>query len=62
MLILDTDHVVELDHSHRGPVLETKLVNNGEAVATTIITSEEQFRGWLAQIRRHQDPHQQIFA
>jgi tRNA(fMet)-specific endonuclease VapC len=33
-----------------------------EDVATTIISAEEQFRGWLAQIRREHDPHKQITA
>ena len=34
----------------------------GEDVATTIVTVEEQLRGWLAEIHRLSNPHQQIAA
>jgi|CXWL01.1.fsa_nt_gi tRNA(fMet)-specific endonuclease VapC len=61
MLVLDTDHLVELDlASTAGLVLERRLQNTTEDVATTIISAEEQFRGWLAQIHRERDPHKQI--
>jgi len=40
--------------------LQRKLEDAGDAVATTIISAEEQFRGWLAQIHRQRDPHEQI--
>ena len=33
-----------------------------EEVTTTIITVEEQLRGWLAEIHRLKDPHRQIVA
>ncbi len=63
MLVLDTDHLVEFDRgSAVGAALQHKIDNAGEEVATTIISVEEQFRGWLAQIHRQQDPHQQIVA
>jgi predicted nucleic acid-binding protein len=63
MLILDTDHLVELDRgSAQGAVLRRKLEDTGDTVATTIISAEEQFRGWLAQIHRQRDPHEQIAA
>ena len=61
MLILDTNHLVELDRgSAQGAALQRKLDNAGDEVATTIISAEEQFRGWLAQIHRQRDPHEQI--
>jgi len=61
MLVLDTDHLVELDRgSSQGAVLQRKLEDAGDAVATTIISAEEQFRGWLAQLHRQRDPHEQI--
>jgi tRNA(fMet)-specific endonuclease VapC len=61
MLVLDTDHLVELDRgSSQGAALQWKLEDAGDAVATTIISAEEQFRGWLAQIHRQRDPHEQI--
>jgi tRNA(fMet)-specific endonuclease VapC len=63
MLVLDTDHLVELDRgSALGTVLQRKLEDAGEEVATTIISVEEQFRGWLAQIHRQRDPHEQILT
>jgi predicted nucleic acid-binding protein len=53
MLVLDTDHLVELDRgSAIGAVLQRKLEDAGDEVATTIISAEEQLWGWLAQIHR----------
>jgi tRNA(fMet)-specific endonuclease VapC len=61
MLVLDTDHLVELDRgAAQGAALQRKLEDAGDEVATTIISAEEQFRGWLAQIHRQRDPHEQI--
>jgi tRNA(fMet)-specific endonuclease VapC len=63
MLVLDTDHLVELDRgSAQGAGLRQKLEDAEDTVATTIISAEEQFRGWLAQIHRQHDPHEQIAA
>ena len=63
MLVLDTDHLVELDRaSADGLALQSRLAVATGDVATTIISAEEQFRGWLAQIRRQLDPHKQIAA
>jgi|SRR6266511_850391 len=63
MLVLDTDHLVELDRgSAQGAVLRRKLEDAGDTVATTFISAEEQFRGWLAQIHRQRDPYAQIAA
>ncbi len=61
MLILDTDHLVEIDRgSTLGSAVLEKLDHSGEEVATTIISAEEQLRGWLAQINRLPDAHRQI--
>ena len=63
MLVLDTDHVVEFDRASReGGALRQRLQIANEDTALTIISAEEQFRGWLAQIRRQNDPYQQITA
>ena len=63
MLVLDTDHLVELDRgSAEGVALQRKLEDANDEIATTIISAEEQFRGWLAQIRRQRDPRRQIEA
>lgn len=63
MLILDTDHLVEFDRgSAEGAKLRRRLANTLEPVATTIISAEEQLRGWLAQIHRTRDSYKQIAA
>lgn len=63
MLVLDTDHLVEFDRgSGAGETLRDRLESTDEEITTTIISAEEQFRGWLAQIHRIRDPHQQVVA
>jgi len=63
MLVLDTDHLVEFDRgSATGAALRRRLEEAGDEVVTTIISAEEQFRGWLAQIHRQHDPYEQIVA
>jgi tRNA(fMet)-specific endonuclease VapC len=63
MLVLDTDHLVELDRgSAEGDALRRKLDGVADVISTTIISAEEQLRGWLAQIHRERDPHKQIVA
>ncbi len=63
MLVLDTDHLVELDlGSAEGATLKTRLEDADEDLAATIISAEEQLRGWLAQIHGQRDPHRQIDA
>ena len=39
-----------------------RLSRSDQEVATTIISVEEQLRGWLAEIHRLEDPHRQILA
>jgi tRNA(fMet)-specific endonuclease VapC len=63
VLILDTDHLVELDRdSVAGMALTERLESSSEPIATTIVSAEEQLRGWLAQLHRLRDVHQQIEA
>jgi len=64
VLVLDTDHLVEFDEaSAAGARLKKRLAAAGDEIAATIISVEEQFRGWAAQIHRlHADPHAQIPA
>jgi tRNA(fMet)-specific endonuclease VapC len=63
MLILDTDHLSEIDRGFAGGAqLVRRLALSGEEVATTIISAEEQLRGWLAQIARLQDPLREVEA
>ncbi len=54
MIIVDTDYVTVLrytDHP-RCTSLQASLQAAGEPLATTVITWEEQLRGWLAEIAR----------
>jgi tRNA(fMet)-specific endonuclease VapC len=61
VLVLDTNHVSELGYgTPAGLRLRERLLTSGEDTATTIITVEEQLRGWLAKIHRLSDPHDQI--
>lgn len=61
MLVLDTDHLSLLQHddSEVAQRLATRLAATGEDVATTIVTYEEQTRGWLAYMAKSNAiPHQ----
>ena len=64
MLILDTDHLVEYQRgtSPEAQRLKARLNQAAEPFATTILTVEEVMRGWLAAIRRADDPFRQINA
>ena len=63
MLVLDTDHLSELERNlARGRRLAVKLDSNPEEKAITVVTVEEQTRGWLAQIARQRDVRHQVAA
>ena len=61
MVVLDTDHLSEIDRgSESGARLQARLLAENQEPAATIVSAEEQFRGWLAQIHQEPDPHRQI--
>jgi tRNA(fMet)-specific endonuclease VapC len=63
LLVLDTDHFSELERdSAAGQRLIRRLETSRAAKAVTIVTIEEQLRGWLAELSRHHDCHRQITA
>jgi tRNA(fMet)-specific endonuclease VapC len=63
MLVLDTDHLSELEvRSTAGLRLLTRLEQAREDAFITAVTCEEQLRGWLAEIKRHARPRHQITA
>jgi tRNA(fMet)-specific endonuclease VapC len=62
---LDTDHVNVLKYPQhpRFTSLTTQLNTSADQdIATTVITVEEQMRGWLAWINRSDDVHRQVPA
>jgi tRNA(fMet)-specific endonuclease VapC len=65
MIVLDTDHVTELQYpnSARGAHLLDRIrAVKDDSVATTIISIEEQTRGWLASINKQQAGVNQVEA
>jgi len=64
MLVLDTDHASLLQWGS-GPDAErlrSRLQSANEDIATTIVSYEEQTRGWLAYIARAKTTVQQVEA
>jgi tRNA(fMet)-specific endonuclease VapC len=62
MIVLDTDHISLLQHpdSPEGQRLIQRLAASPDGdVVTTVITVEEQMRGWLQVIARYRDLQQQ---
>ena len=63
MILLDTDHINALQTSE-GAVYDRLLGNmmaaSDQDFATTVITLEEQMRGWLAVINRTRHIHLQV--
>jgi tRNA(fMet)-specific endonuclease VapC len=65
MYILDTDHMSLLERasSHEAQRLHFRLKNLlPEERVTTIISFEEQVRGWMSLLAKARDLEQQIFA
>lgn len=65
MIVLDTDHVNVLKYPEhpRFASLTTQLNTSADQdIATTVITLEEQMRGWLAWMNRAQDVRRQVPA
>ncbi len=63
MLVLDTNHLSELDRGFAlGIALRRRLDQAREPVATTIATVEERLRGWLTAIARAKTPADQVAA
>ena len=62
MILVDSDHLSVLaDHRHRRqPALRRRLHESGAVIALPIVAVEEHLRGWLAEIHRVRQPHQQI--
>ena len=61
MLVLDTNHLTELAyHSPPGERLRERLLRVKSDVFTTVITVEEELRGWLARLNRSRDAEEQI--
>jgi tRNA(fMet)-specific endonuclease VapC len=66
MILLDTDHLTLLKYmdSERGVRLNERLRAQPpeEVVAVSIISVEEQMRGWLAAIARERQASRQVFG
>jgi tRNA(fMet)-specific endonuclease VapC len=64
MILLDTDHLTVL-HAGRGERfsrLVVRLAATVETVGTTIVSVEEEMRGWLAAIAKERKPERQVMA
>ena len=66
MILLDTDHVTALKYPEhpRAKQLEERLaaLPAGEPIGVSIVTVEEQMRGWLAAIAKERKSHRQVMA
>jgi tRNA(fMet)-specific endonuclease VapC len=59
--VLDTDHLSLLQRGHAA-LLQRVAATPSADLATTIVTVEEQLRGWLDAIRRHAGSERQVWA
>ncbi|MDY3556338.1 type II toxin-antitoxin system VapC family toxin [Gemmata sp. JC717] len=67
MILLDTDHisVLEVPSSDRRTRLVARLAQaaaEGGVIGTTVVTVEEQMRGWLASIAKERQAQRQVNA
>lgn len=65
MIILDTDHIniLQNEHGAQCQALTSRLAASpDQQFVTTVITLEEQLRGWLALIHRSKDANRQVSA
>jgi tRNA(fMet)-specific endonuclease VapC len=65
MILLDTDHLTVLrypEHAQFASLTRRMTATAGEQFAATVVSVEEQLRGWLAEVNRHQDLRKQIPA
>ena len=63
MIILDTDHITVLrhpEHSQYASLSSRMAELADQKFATTVVSLEEDMRGWLAAIRRARKAHDQI--
>jgi tRNA(fMet)-specific endonuclease VapC len=63
MILLDTDHLSVLkyeEHSRCRAMRARMNASEDLFFATTIVSAEEQMRGWLAKIHAAKDPEQQV--
>jgi tRNA(fMet)-specific endonuclease VapC len=66
MILLDTDHATFLKYPEGQPgerlIERLKARPTGEELAVSIITVEEQMRGWLAAVAKERQARRQVFA
>ena len=64
MILIDTDHLSVLAEARtKGhEELKSRLQRAAEPCAVTVVSLEEQMRGWLALIHRRKDIHEQVHA
>lgn len=65
MILLDTDHLTLLKYTAnpRCQALIARMrASSDQDIGTTIISVEEQWRGWFAVIARHHDVRKQVKA
>jgi tRNA(fMet)-specific endonuclease VapC len=65
MIVLDTDHLTVLffeNHSQRD-MLSGRLLASGDfEIASTVISLEEQMRGWLAAVKKRSSIYEQVLV